>query len=74
MNKARRERLAKASALLAQAKEIIEGVKSEEQEKYDNMPENLQNSDRGQQMQEGLTALDAIYDALEEFEAVSFDG
>lgn len=37
----------------------------EEQEAYDNMPESLQESDRGCTMQEGLDNLQSAIDSLE---------
>lgn len=51
MNKARRKELEKAKDLLEQAQSIIEAVQEEEQEAFDNMPEGLQSSERGEQMQ-----------------------
>ena len=48
MNAARRKRLAEAVDMIASAKEIIEEVKEEEQEAFDNMPESLQGSERGE--------------------------
>ena len=46
MNKARRKQLEKASALLSEAREIIESCRDEEQDAFDNMPEGLQQSER----------------------------
>ena len=60
MNKARRREIEKAIALMEQAREILEEVKDEEQNAFDNMPENLQSSERGETME------DYIY-TLEEF-------
>ena len=51
MNAARRKRLAEAVDLIASAKENIEEVKEEEQEAFDNMPESLQGSERGEEME-----------------------
>ena len=50
MNKERRKRLEEASALLEQAREVIEDVKCEEEEAYDNLPEAFQAGERGEQM------------------------
>lgn len=52
MNKVRRKRLAEAIDLINQAKGILEEVKDEEQEAYDNLPESFQYGERGEQMQE----------------------
>ena len=65
MNKARRVKLA---AILTKLQDIaveFEAVKDEEQEAFDAMPEGLQNSDRGQAMEEGLGVLEDIGSSLE---------
>lgn len=46
MNKVRRNKLGKAFDLVAQAKDILEEVKEEEREAYDNLPESFRYSDR----------------------------
>lgn len=46
----------------------IEEIKDEEQEKYDNMPEGLQQGDRGQAIETAISALDSAYDACREFD------
>lgn len=38
--------------LISQAKDILEEVKDEEQEAFDNLPESFQYGERGDQMQE----------------------
>lgn len=68
MNKVRRKRLAKAIDLINQAKGILEEVKDEEQEAYDNLPESFQYGERGEQMQEYLDSMDEAYENLEEVE------
>ena len=42
MNKQRRNRIAEALELISQARDILEEVKDEEQESYENLPESLQ--------------------------------
>lgn len=71
MNDTRRRQLKKAADLLEQAKAIIEQVMEEEQEAYDNMPEGLQNSERGETMEENIYDLenaesdfDDLYDII----------
>jgi len=64
MNKQRRTDLTKALELLSQAATLIEGVHEGEQEAYDNMPEGLQQAERGETMQEYLDALSIIIDEL----------
>lgn len=62
MNAARRKEIERAIDLLYQA--IIENVRDDEQDAYDNMPESLQYSERGERMSENVDALDnaAYYD------------
>lgn len=60
MNKARKKRLAEAAELLDQIRDILEEVKNEEQEAYDNLPESFQQSERGEEM---VSYIDAIGEA-----------
>lgn len=69
MNKQRRARLSEAHSLLGRAVSIVERAKDEEQDSFDNLPENLQSSERGEIMEEAIdelqTAIDSINDAME---------
>ena len=56
------------STVLATVKEALQDVLNEEQEAYDNLPEGLQESDRGQQMQEYIDALEGVVDSLGELD------
>lgn len=49
MNKQRRNRIAEALELISQARDILEEVKDEEQESYENLPESLQYGERERQ-------------------------
>lgn len=69
MNKERRKEIDRASTLIAEALEIITNVKEQEEEAFDNLPESMQEGDRGQKMQECIDALDTIDTALQEAEA-----
>lgn len=51
MNKARRKELGRAFDLCCEAQEILEAVKEEEQEAYENLPENFRYGERGEEMQ-----------------------
>ncbi len=62
INAARRKEIERAIDLLYQAKEIIENVRDDEQDAYDNMPESLQYSERGERMSENVDALDNAAD------------
>lgn len=65
MNKARRKEIERAIALMEQAREILEEVKDEEQNAFDNMPENLQSSERGETMEEYIYTLEEFIDNLD---------
>lgn len=56
------------STVLETVKEALQDVLNEEQEAYDNLPEGLQESDRGQQMQEYIDALGGVVDSLGELD------
>ena len=67
MNAQRRKTLAEAIDHIYKAYYIIETVKDEEQEAYDNLPESIQYSDRGEQMSDNIDNLDEIFDSLLDF-------
>lgn len=71
MNKQRRAALKAILPQLEELKTMIENVtgdlgaiRDEEQEAFDNMPESLQDSDRGQTMQEYIDTMEGGLDAL----------
>lgn len=45
--------------------ETLNDLKSAEEDAYDNMPENLQESERGQRISDNVEALETIIDELE---------
>ena len=51
---------------LADARDAVEQIRDEEQESFDNMPECLQEADRGQQAQAGLDQLDEAFSDLQD--------
>jgi len=51
---------------LQEALDIIMEIRDQEEEKLSNMPENLQDSDRGYQFQDGIDKLEEIQGSLEE--------
>lgn len=74
MNNKRRKAIKRAYDLIVEAKETIEICIEEELECYDNLPESIQESERGEEMennveqlQECSNNLDYATDALEEF-------
>ena len=58
MNKQRRNRLQKVIDQLEELKVEVSSIFEEEQEAYDNMPESLQDGDRGSQMYENISTLE----------------
>jgi DNA-binding transcriptional MerR regulator len=59
-----RAKLDEVKTLIEQAHETAESVRDEEQEALDNMPESLQQAERGEEMQHGIEQLDELVDAL----------
>lgn len=68
MNAQRRKQIEKAIGLLSEARAILEEVTEEEQEAFDNMPEGLQASERGETMEENIYRLEDAVSAIEEQE------
>lgn len=66
MNKARRKKLGEIIDQLENLREDLDAVASEEREAYDNLPESLQESDRGCAMEEAADELEDICSELEE--------
>lgn len=66
MNKARRKELKEAVDLLYKALNIIESVKDEEETAYDNLPESIQYSERGETMQDYIDTMDEAYSEIED--------
>lgn len=66
MNKDRRKELEKALSLIEDAKGIVECVKDEEQDRFDNLTEGLQAAERGQKMEENCQTLEDAIGQLEE--------
>lgn len=66
MNKERRSRIEEAALLLDQAREIVNEVKGKEEEAFENMPESLKGSERGERMEEICETLDSVLDSIDE--------
>ena len=66
MNKERRKHLENIAEQLESLKLELEEVKEQEDEAFENMPESLQESDRGQRMQEIIDILDNAFSSIEE--------
>jgi hypothetical protein len=69
MNKGQRERLSDLADRIAEARVDIEAIQEEEQDKVDNTPENLQNTERFETLSECNDSLMEAIDYLAEAEA-----
>lgn len=70
MNNTKRKELSKAIDLLNQARDIVDTIMNDEQEGFYNMTEGLQQTERGQAMEEAAENLGCAIDSIDE--AVSF--
>lgn len=66
MNRNRREKLKQAISLLDSAYKIILQASEEEQDSFDNLPENLQESERGEKMEDAISELESATEKIEE--------
>lgn len=66
MNKQRRGALKKICDLLSYAAKALASVQSDEQMAYDNLPENFQESERGDQMMDNIEVMDNVSSMIDE--------
>lgn len=66
MNNTRRKKLASALSLLSSASEILSQAAGEEQDCLDNLPENLEMSDRHDKMEEAVSLLESAIEDIDE--------
>ena len=66
MNKARRKALDEVISKIEEAKELLENLQAEEEEYRDNMPENLQGSERYEAADAAVDNRSSAVDALDE--------
>lgn len=65
MNNDRRKKLDAIVSIIDQARADIESICSDEQDAYDNMPESLQNGNKGETAQEAISALEEAVSNIE---------
>lgn len=65
MNKKRRSVLRDINDRLSSIRDEIETVMDEEQEAYDNLPDGLRESDKGDQMADNVSELQGVIDTIE---------
>lgn len=70
MNKQRRKRLGKTFDLVSEAMKILENVKIEERESYDNLPDNFRDGDKGEEMQNYIEMLEEASNYLDDANSV----
>lgn len=68
MNNPRRKRIAAIQGKLSELMEELNAILEEEQEAFDNFPETLQESERGQVMQEAIDNLEYAVGCFEEID------
>ncbi len=66
MNKARRKLIAETVSKLQAAHSVLENVRDAESDAMDNIPENLQESDRYSSMEDAVDVIDEAIDGLDE--------
>jgi hypothetical protein len=65
MNQTRRKQLSALLIEIDQLKEQLEGIRDEEQESFDNMPQGLQQSERGSNSEAAINLLEQAIDGLD---------
>lgn len=66
MNKARRAKLSAVINVLTELKDSVEILQDEEQTAFDNLPESMQESERGEAMQDAADNMSDAMDLLDE--------
>lgn len=66
MNNERRARIKTAHKMIKDALQILESVKDDEEDAFDNLSEGLQQTMRGEQMEENVDTLDGVIEAIED--------
>jgi hypothetical protein len=69
MNDARRKAIAEFADRIVGLKTDIEILRDKEQEAFDNMPEGLQQAERGEKMEAAIQSLEDAIDSLEQAES-----
>jgi len=66
MNKQTRKEIEKLVESLDEIKCSVENIQADEEEKYDNLPESIQDSDRGDEFQNAIDTLEGAAQSIEE--------
>lgn len=70
MNRQKRKKLEKAFVLIEEAEEILEEVKTEEEDSYENLPDNFRDGDKGEEMQNYIEMIDESIGYLQDANSV----
>ena len=70
MNRQRRKKLTEAFEKITEVMDILESVKSEEEESYENRPDNFRDGDRGEEMQNYIDMIEEAYGYLDDANSV----
>lgn len=70
MNRTRRKRLGEAFDKCAEILKILEEVKQEEEEAYENLPDSFRDGDRGEEMQNYIEMIKEAAGYIEDAESV----
>ncbi len=73
MNKSRRKELTDLQTKFQELLGELETIKDDESQSFEDMPENLQGSERGETTQETVDLLETLYDELESLFEYNFD-
>lgn len=64
MNRQRRKRIADVQSTLIAMQAEVDCIRDEEQEALDNLPESLQEAEKGERMQECIDLLEEVSDSI----------
>jgi len=74
MNKQRREKIKECRSMIEDVRDMLDDIQSDEQMAFDNLPENLQYSLRGEEMEEAIdyigNAVDYLDNAVDELDGI----
>lgn len=70
MNRTRRKRLGEALYKCSEILEILQEVKQEEEDAYENLPESFRDGDRGEEMQNYIEMIEEAVEYIEEAQSV----
>lgn len=66
MNKTRRKALEKVQDKLLEAQADLQWIREEEEDAFDNLPESLQDSEKGESMQEAISTMEEIDSSIQD--------